>query len=60
MDGRVRDSAIAGGIGLAIGLVATYVASLLWPTPWTLSRAFVAVGIASCCAAFGGAYGARE
>lgn len=55
----IKESATAGVIGLIIGLVATYTATLLWPTPWTLSGAFIAVGCASFFAAFGGAYGAH-
>lgn len=53
------ESAIAGVIGLVIGLVATFVASLIWPTPCGLSGAFVAVGFASFFAAFGGVSGAH-
>lgn len=52
------ESWISGLIGLVIGLCATYVASLIWPTPWTLAQALIAVGIASFCAAFFGRAGA--
>lgn len=53
----VRESGISGLIGLTIGLSATFIAAQLWPTPWTLQQAFIAVGIASFMAAFGAAYG---
>lgn len=43
---------INGVISVVIGLIITYLVSLIWPTPWTLSQAFVAVGSASFFAAF--------
>jgi hypothetical protein len=48
----IVSSFFSGLLALIIGLVATWLASLAWPTPWTLGQAFVAVGIASFCAAF--------
>lgn len=54
------ESWISGLIGLVIGLAATYLASLIWPTPWSLGQAFIAVGITSFCAAFFARAGASE
>jgi len=52
----LKKSAISGVISLAITLVITYIASLIWPTP---SGLFIAVGLASFFSAFGSAYGAH-
>ncbi len=57
MDSQLlKKSAIAGLISLGVTLIITYVASLIWPTPWEL---FIAVGLASFFSAFGSAYGAH-
>lgn len=53
----LKKSAVAGVISLAITLVVTYIASLIWPTP---SELFLAVGLASFFSAFGSAYGAHR
>ncbi|WP_458190972.1 hypothetical protein [Haladaptatus sp. NG-WS-4] len=52
----LKKSAVAGFISLIITLVITYIASLIFPTPWEV---FIAVGLASFFSAFGGAYGAH-
>jgi uncharacterized membrane protein HdeD (DUF308 family) len=43
---------INGLISVVIGIIITYLASLIWPPPWALGPAFIAVGTASFFAAF--------
>lgn len=52
----LKKSAIAGVVALAVTLVITYLASLIWPTP---GEVFISVGLASFFSAFGSAYGAH-
>jgi uncharacterized protein YacL len=45
---------ISGAIGAAIGILITWLVSFIFPTPWTIGQAFIAVGVASFFAAFFG------
>jgi hypothetical protein len=51
---------LRGLFGLVVGLLTTFLASLIWPTPWTLNQAFVAIGVASFFAAFSAARSRME
>jgi ABC-type antimicrobial peptide transport system permease subunit len=46
MQRKVVGAVISGVIGAGFGILFSWIASLIWPTPWTLGQAFIAVGIA--------------
>ncbi|MBW3597110.1 MAG: DUF1553 domain-containing protein, partial [Planctomycetes bacterium] len=53
-------SLISGIVAVVIALGLTALAALVWPTPWTLQQAMVAVGTASFFAAFFAQIGRKQ
>lgn len=56
----MKYAVICGLVGLIIGLIFTWVISLMIPTPWNFSQVLIAVGFASFFASFGTALGTKK
>lgn len=49
---KIVSAIVSGVIGVAFGILATWIVSLIVAPPWSLGQAFISVGIASFFAAF--------